>query len=272
MKFSVKTLTVTCVAIAFALSSCSDYQKVLKSSNYDKKYDLAVKYYQKKDYFKAATLLEDILPIVRGTARAEKVFYYYAYCQYGMGEFLMAAYHFENFVKTFPSSQYTEECMYMTAFCYNLDSPNYSLDQTNTYKAINEIQLFVNKYPHSSRIQQCNDLMDKLRAKLEIKAFEIAKLYFNMEDYKSSIYTYRNLIKDFPDTKYREESLFMILKSSYLFGYNSVETKKHERLKSAVEAFNAYMDAFPSGKYQKDAQNIFDNTVKQIEKVKKTNS
>jgi outer membrane protein assembly factor BamD len=273
MKIRLIRFSLVALSIVLVLASCSEYQKTLKSNNYDVKYDMAVKYYDKKDYFRASTLLEELLPISRATQKAEKIFYYYAYTQYYLGEYQMAAYHFDNFVRTYPKSTYTEECNYMVAYCYYLDSPNYSLDQSNTAKAINEIQLFINRYPSSSRVKECNEIMDKLRQKLETKSFENAELYFNMEEYKSSIFAFRNMLKDFPDTQYREKSMFYILKSSYLLGINSVEEKKSERLKAAVEAYNAYVDAFSNGgKYLKEAQIIFENSVKQIDKLKKNNS
>ena len=229
-------------------------------------------YYEKQDYFRASSLLEELLPIFRGTQKAEKVLYYYAFSQYHMGEYLMAAYYFENFVKTYPNSVYAEECLYLTAECYFNDSPVYSLDQTNTYKAINQIELFVSRYSQSTRITGCNDMLDKLRVKLETKAFETARLYYNMEDFKASTYEFRNLLKDFPDTKYREEATFFILKANYNYANNSILQKKGDRLRSAIEAYNQYVDAYPSGKYLKDAQEIFDKSLKQIEKLPKSNS
>lgn len=253
---------------ALIFSSCSKYQKLLKSTDYEKKYDAAVNYYNDKDYYKAQPLLEELVSIYRGTKKAEKIYYYYAYCHYGQGEYELASYHFDNFVKTFSNSELAEECMYMKAYCYYINSPTASLDQTNTYKAINEMQLFVNLYPKSTRVKECNELMDGLRNKLETKNFDNAKLYYNMEDYKSAVYAFKNVLKDFPDTKYREEILFLIMKANYLYANNSIETKKSERYHAAIDAHNVLIETYPKTKYLKDAENIFDNALKQIEKLK----
>lgn len=257
--------------LAFLLVvSCSKYQRLLKSSNYEKKYEAAVKYYEKQDYFRASTLLEELIPIFKGTKKSEKVYYYYAASQYGMGEYLMAAYHFENFIRTFPSSDSAEVCQYKIAYCYYLDSPVYSLDQTNTFKAITQIEIFINKYPKSLLVKDCNGLIDVLRDKLERKAYENATLYFNMEDFKASFTEFRNLLKDFPDSKYREEAFFMVFKASYQYAYYSIEEKKYDRFQASIEAFHSYMDLFPSGKYVKDAVPLFDHAVKQLEKLPKS--
>lgn len=259
-------------AIVLSFFSCSEYQKVLKSTNYDTKFEMGVKYFDKKDYFRASSLFEELLPIFKGTRKAEKVLYYYAYCQYHMGDYMMSAYYFESFVRTYSNSEFAEECLYMSAESYSFDSPVYSLDQSNTYKAISQIELFVSRYPQSARIKGCNELLDKLRIKLETKAFEQAKLYYNTEEYKASTWEFRNLLKDFPDTKYREEAYLFILKSNYNYASNSILEKKKERFQLTVESYNQYVDAFPSGKYLKEAQGIFESTVKQIEKVSRTNS
>ena len=103
----------------------------------------------------------------------------------------------------------SEEVAFMNAHCYYLESPSYSLDATNTYKAIGELQYFIDKYPNSERVDKCNSLIDNLRDKLENKAFHNAKLYYDREDF--SRFALNNVVNDFPDTDYREEAFFLIL-------------------------------------------------------------
>ena len=139
-------------AIFALLVSCSDYQRVMKGKDYDAKFDMALKYYNKKNYYKAFPLFEELMAIYRGTAKAERTYYYYAYCNYYSGDYESAAFDFDNFTRTFPNSEYAEECSFMHANCFYEDSPGYSLDQTNTFKAIEQLQLFADRYPHSSRL------------------------------------------------------------------------------------------------------------------------
>ena len=154
-------------AVIFSLVSCSKYQRLLKSSDFEAKYKAAVDYYNKKDYYRSLQLLEELIALYRGTAKGEDVYYYYAKSNYGISDYLTAAYHFETFTKTFPSSPRAEECAYLNAYCYYLDSPVSSLDQDNTMQAIQQFQLFVNHYPQSEKVADCNRLMDELRFKLE---------------------------------------------------------------------------------------------------------
>jgi outer membrane protein assembly factor BamD len=250
------------------MAGCSDYQKLLKTTDLDKKYDGAIKYYNEKDYVRALPLLEELVTAYKATKKAEKVSYYFAYTNYGLEDYTMASYHFDNFTKNFPNSDYTEECYFMSAYCHYLDSPGPSLDQTNTYKAISELQLFIDKYPTSPRIAKCNELIDHLRAKLEDKTYATAKLYYNMEYYKAAVTCFKIVMKDFPDTRYKEDCLFLTEKAFYLFAKNSIETKKAERYKAAMEAYQPFIEKFPKSKYLKEAAAMYTEAAKQIEKLK----
>lgn len=237
-------------------SSCSKFQKILKSNDHAAKYEAALKYYEKKDYFRTIQLLDELIYIYRGTNKAEKIMYIYAYCYYNEEDYIMAAYHFASFVEVFPRSEFAEECQYMSALCKYKDSPHFTLDQTSTVEAIKDFQLFVNVYPKSTRIEECNTLMDELRQKLEKKAFQISYLYFKIESYKSSIIAFKNLLKDFPDTKYREESMFYIVKANYIYASKSIDAKKKERYTAAVEAFKNMKNIYTEGKYFNLAKEI----------------
>lgn len=247
------------------VTSCSKYEKLLKSTDYEKKFEAAVKYYEDKNFSKAYPLLEEMLGLYRGTEKAEKVYYYYAYCNYYMGDYVFAAYHFKNFYKTYPLSKYAEECLYMNAYCYYLESSDPTLDQTNTIAAINELQLFIDRFPESTkRVADANELIDKLRYKLEYKAYLNAKTYFKTMHYKAAYVSIQNVLKDYPGSKFTEELLFLSLKSHYLYATNSIEKKKEERLRATVEAYYAFIDKFPNSQYNKDAQDIYDSTLKQL--------
>ena len=239
----------------------------MKGKDYDAKFDMALKYYNKKNYYKAFPLFEELMSIYRGTAKAERTYYYYAYCNYYSGDYESAAYDFDNFARTFPSSEYAEECAFMHANCFYEDSPIYSLDQTNTIKAIDKLQLFADRYPKSSRLPKCNEMIDELRFKLETKDFENAKLYYGTSQYKSAVTAFKNLTNDYPGTKYHEESMFMILKSQYQYAENSIESKKQERMQQAITFYNEFSNSYSESKFRKDANSIAESIRKKLEKI-----
>jgi outer membrane protein assembly factor BamD len=238
------------------LSSCSKYQKLLKSTDNDLKYEQAIKFYEKKDYYRALQLFDQLNAFFKGTEKAERIAYYYAYCYYNQDDYLMGSYYFKRFSTNYPKSAYAEECTYMGAYCNYQESPRYSLDQTSTYDAIKELQLFINMYPESEKVAKANTLIDELRAKLEKKAYEIGMLYYKMYDYKAAIVTFKNVIKDFPDTPHREDLLYYILKSNYKYAANSIATKRKERYTATIESFDDLVSSYPKSIYLKEARQM----------------
>lgn len=253
------------VLILVVSTSCSEYQKLIKSSDYELKFEKAVEYYENEDYYKSQSLLEELRSIYRGTDKAEKINYYQAYCSYGLGELSLAAYLFKDFARQYPSNEHVEEVEYLAAYCYYLISPEPSLEQTYTKAAIQEMQIFIEKYPESEKRAEAQELIDKLQYKLETKAFNNAYLFFNIGDYKAAITSMKLVLSDFPDTEYREEILFTIVKSSFLLAENSVESKKKERYKNTINAYLSFIDNFPESKKQKEAERYYNNSIKFIE-------
>ena len=252
------------------LASCSKYQKILKSTDLNLKFEKAVAYYEKDDFNRALPLLEELSTAFRGSAKAEEVNYYYAYCHYSLGEHLMASYLFDTYTQTFPSGRHTEECQYMTAYCYYLESPIYKLDSKNTYKAINQLQLFTNLYPKSERVKECNNLMDELREKLAKKAFHNANQYYITEYHKSAIIAFKNVLIDFPGSKYEEEIYFLIIESSFQLAKKSIITKKQERLESTIDAYQEFAEKYPESNFIKQANSTEQKTLKLIETLKQS--
>ncbi len=246
------------ILLAFILlSSCDGYNKLLKSKDFEEKYKAAVTYYDAKDYFKAQQLFDELLVVYRGTPRAEEVFFKYAYTYYHLNDYITAASYFQRYAATFPKSVKSEEAFYMSAFCKYLDSPKFSLDQTSTYDAIQQLQTFVNVFPASDSIARCNQLIDELRFKLEKKAFEKAKLYHTTGYDRSAITALTLFVKNHPGSVYREESLFLILDASYRYASKSVALKKGERMQETILAYQTLKAAFPESKYIIAANGIY---------------
>jgi len=260
-----KSLFLFLILLVFLSNSCS-FQKVLKSDDAEKKYDCAIKLYNEKDYSRALQLFDQLMGITKATEKSERIYYYYAYCYFYQKDYTLASYYFKRYCTNFPNSKNAEECSYMGAYCNYMNSPDFTLDQTSTYDAIKDLQLFINMYPKSARLSECNDLIDKLRDKLESKDFRIAKLYFRMDDYVAAITSMNNIIKEYPDTKRKEEILFLIFKSYHKFAIESVENKKKERHQKAVSAYNDFITQFPESTYIDEAKGLKEKSQKELEK------
>jgi outer membrane protein assembly factor BamD len=250
--------------LSSVIISCSPYQKLLKSSDSELKYTKALEYYENGKYQPAQQLFEQIQAYYKGSDKAEKIAYYNATCYYKQKDYILAGYYYRAFSSNYTGSVYSEEALYLSAYCSYLDSPRSSLDQTSTTEAISSLQLFVNQYPKSIRVPECNKLIDELRAKLEKKDIDIAMLYYKMSDYKASIVSLNNVLKDYPDTKSKELILYSILQAKYQYAINSVYDKRRERLNDAMAAYDEIVAGFPVGEYSEKSLAIKNNISKEL--------
>lgn len=256
--------------IIIAFAGCkSKFEKLRASNDTAKKYREAVRLYEKKDYNKALGLFDDLVTKYRGTAEAEDLSYYFAYTHYKLRDYTTARYHFKTFADTYASSAKAEECRFMAAYCFYLESPTFSLDQENTIKAIEALQLFINLYPKSERVAEASKLISNLRDKLETKSYANAKLFLDIGDYKSAVIAFRNSAREFPDTKYAEEMEFLTIKAQALYAKASFEIKQEERYNEAIQLYNEFVQNYPSSKYLKEAEEIKKSSEKAIIDVKK---
>lgn len=246
------------------LSSCS-YQKILKKGTVDEKYEKAMQLYEAKDYARALQLYDQLTGAMRATDKAQKIAYNYAYCYYNQRDYTLAAYYFKRYANNYPNSPEAEECNFMSAYCNYQNSPEYSLDQSATYEALKDLQLFTNTYPNSKRVSECNDLIDQLRLKLELKDYKIAKMYYRMEDFAAAIQMFNNILKDFPDSPHREEIMFLIVKAYYRFAIESIAEKQKQRHTKAMEAYTEFKTQYPSSVYLAEAQAMNQKTKAELD-------
>ena len=247
------------------LNGCkSEFEQIRTSGDVKKIYAKALEYYQAEEWQKSQTLLEMIIPNVRGTKEAEDVFFKYAYSFYNLQSYTSASYHFKTFANTYGASPLREEAEFMSAYAQYQESPTFRLDQGNTNQAIEEFEFFVNSYPDSKRVAECNKLIDQLRSKLETKAFEEGKLYFNLRYYQSAVSSFENLLKDFPETKNAEEVRLMILRSYYDLAVNSILDKREERFKECRRLSAEFLERYPKSVSLREVQSIQDNSNKQL--------
>ena len=251
------------VAIAgsiLLLSGCGEYEKLLKGRDFQKKYDTGVSLYEEGEFVKAGTLFDQVANIYRGTTKADTVKYYQAKSYYGQRDYMMAGHYFSELSATYANSVYMEEADFMVAYCFYKQSPRPQLDQTSTFRAITAMQMFMVKYPNSERLNQSQEIIVEMSDKLVEKSFISAKLYYDLGYYKSAIIALRNSLIEYPETRFREELLFMILKSSYLLADGSIPSKQRERFQAAVDEYYSFIGEFPEGTHSKEATRMYENS------------
>ncbi|MCB0372836.1 MAG: outer membrane protein assembly factor BamD [Muricauda sp.] len=249
-----------CLA-AILLTSCSEYQKVLKNTDVAAKYDLAEKLYNEGDYKRAVRLFEQIAPKYIGKPQGERVMFFFADSYYKTKDYYLSAYQFERFTKSYPRSDKIQEASFLGAKSNYQLSPKYSLDQSETDKALSKLQTFINTYPNSEFFEEANTMAGELTAKKEKKQLEIAKQFnklgeFNLPILVSAITALDNFITDNPGSIYREEALYYRIEATTNLAMNSTEDKRQERLQDALNSYNNLIKYFPETKFKKDADRL----------------
>jgi outer membrane protein assembly factor BamD len=253
-----------------------DFHKLEKGTDLNAKYDKAVAYYDSADYVKAQMLFDELYSVMRNTEKSENIAYYLAYCDFNMNDYVMAGYLFRSYFKTYPTSSRASECLYMSAYCHYKLAPPWSLDQEDTYAAIDEFQYYIQMFPNdTAHIHECNKLVDQLHSRLEKKAYMNAKMYYQIADYKAAITSFELLLHDYPDTHYREDANYFILESKYYLAINSVDAKKEDRITDAINACNDFLKLYTISEYTGEVKQTLDKALKVQEKLakdKKTNT
>lgn len=268
-----KRLLLWITAIILATSSItgckSKFEKLRAGNDNARKYQEAINLYNDKKYTKALILFDDLSNKYRGRSENEDILYYLAYTNYRLRDYTSARFQFKNFTDGYPNSIRSEECRFMAAYCYYLESPTYSLDQTNTLNAIESLQLFINLYPKSDRAEEAARFIQDLRDKLEQKSYANAKLYLDIGDYQSAVIAFKNSLRDYPDTKYAEEMEFLMIRAQYLYALNSSERRQEGRFTESITYAEDFASSYPESKFIQQAENYKKDSQKNIESVRK---
>ena len=273
--FNLKILSIFLIAILF--TACGEYNKILKSTDLNVKFEYAKKYFDEGKYSRTATLLEEIVQMMRSTSRGEEALYLLAQSNYKMKDYATASEYFRTYYTTYPKGEYAELSRFYSAYGLYLDSPDPRLDQSDTYKSMEQFQDFIEWYPQSELRDEAQKSLFELQEKLAMKELLAVRLYYNLGDYTigfsfpggnylSCVITAQNAILSYPFSKYREEFMYYIFKSKYEMAIQSVDEKKDFRNRDVIDEYFTYTNEFPSGKYLKELKKLYENVDKEINK------
>lgn len=245
--------------------------KKVTFETFEMNYEKALKYYANQQYLSAARLFEELYPLSLGTPVADTLLFLFADCYYKNKDYELAAFHFKDYAKHYPGTPQAEEAHFLCVKSVFEVSPVYSVDQSSTLYAIDEMDLFIKTYPYSPHVEECNQMLDLLREKLAQKDFEIAKLYYNTDHYQAAQIAIKNFLKEYPNSKYAHEAVYMLVKNNHEYAKKSVSSKKKERYQACVDAYKIMQAQYPNSGYYMDAKKLADDALQQINKIKNNN-
>jgi len=257
------------VLLTLSLASCSDYQKLLKSTDYELKWTKANEFYEQKKYQKAIDLLDELQAIHKGTNRAEQTLFMLANSYYNKKDYFTSSQYFESYYKTYPKGLFTEDCRFLSGKSAFLNSPDPRLTQEETVKAMDQLNTFLDYYPESDKKEEVTKMLTQLQEKLVYKQLLNSQLYFNLgnylgNNYLSCILTANNTLLDYPVSKYREDLSFLVLNSRYMMATQSLEEIKIERFRATIDEYYTFINEYPESKYKKEVGNILKQCQKYI--------
>ena len=256
------------LGIVIFLSGCrSEFEAIRTSNNPEMTLAKANEYYLAEEYQRAQTLYELVIAPYRGQAEAEQIAYRYAYTYYYTEQYVLASYYFKQFATTYGGSSLREEADFMSAYSNYQLSPVYRLDQSYSVKAIDAFEEFANRYPESERVAQANSLIDEMRAKMELKDFESARLYMTTERYDAALTSFGNVLKDYPETKRAEEIRYLMAKVQYEFTSRSFRARKPERLRATIELAENFINRYPDSQYTEEVTKYLNQSIEELKEL-----
>ncbi len=250
------------LATLMLCSGCTEYTKVLKSTDINYKYDYAKRAYDQGKWVQTSTILTDLITPLRGGPKGEEALYLLAMSHYNNKDYMNAGVYFKSYYQRYPKGKYAEDCRFYAGYGYYLDSPDPQLDQTETLQGIKELQSFIDYFPRSERVQQAQQAMFELQDKLTLKELQNAQLYYNLgsymgNNYQSAVIVAENALKTYPYTKYREQLEMIKLKAKFQEARQSVDEKKAERFRDVIDEYYSFINNFPDTSNRHEADNIF---------------
>ncbi|MBO4977634.1 MAG: outer membrane protein assembly factor BamD [Muribaculaceae bacterium] len=250
------------IVVAVTLCSCGEYQRVLKSDDYELKFNYAKRAYEEKRYVQAATLLRDCITVFKGYEKAEESLYLLGMSHYENHDYASSGAYLRSYYTRYPHGRYAEPARFFCGYGYYLDSPDPQLDQTGTIKAIEELQGFLDYFPRSEKVSIAQNAIFELQDKLTLKQLQNAQLYYNLgnymgNNYESAVIVARNAVRDYPYSKYKEDLEMLILKARYAEAANSIEERKAERFRDVVDEYYSFINNYPDSPNRSEADNIY---------------
>lgn len=241
---------------------CTEYSKVIKSKDPDYKFEYAKKAYDQRKYLQAATVLNDVITPLRGSSKGEEALFLLGMSYYENKDYLNSGVYFKTYYNRYPKGKYAELSRFYSGYGYYLSSPDPQLDQTNTVKAIEELQGFLDYFPRSDKVTIAQNAIFELQDKLTLKELQNAQLYYNLgnflgNNYRAAIITAQNAMKNYPYSKYREDFEMLILKSKFQEADQSIDEKKEDRFREVIDEYYSFINNYPDSKNKKEAENIY---------------
>lgn len=253
-----KSFFLALAVLALAAASCkTEYEILLEGNDADAKFAAAFDYFNQGKYSRSAQLFESLSAVTNGTERDDTVQFYWGLSNYRFKDYYTAEANFSSFIASHPFSPFAQDAQYYRIDCMYRETLRYELDQKPTNLAISAISQYLNDYPETPYRPICTNMLTELNGRLDRKAYENARLYYKMEDYRAASVALKNVLKDDSENIYREDILYYIAMSSYKFASMSVPEKQRERYMAFVDDYLNFVGEYEQSDYRRELDGLY---------------
>ncbi|MAP71323.1 MAG: hypothetical protein CMF81_05565 [Candidatus Marinimicrobia bacterium] len=194
-------------AIFFSFSiifyGCSS-NKFIRDIDYEAEFEKGKLALSNKKYVRAQDHFNTVVIGASHTELGDDALFYLGETYYYMGDKLLAIAEYDRLIRRMSFSPYVEKARYRICESYVILSPKYFRDQTYSEKAIEKLQEFIDDYPNSDKREEAQSNIKILRNKLSRKVYDTGILYIKMEEYKSALIAFKQVVDLYYDSEYNE--------------------------------------------------------------------
>ncbi len=209
----IKTIYFLLILISLGIGVSCAGKKPIEQLSLEERYKRGQEFLENKKYYKAQQEFQIIVLSGSHTELGDDAQFYLAESYFKNKEYILAIAEYERLTRKMKFSPYVENCRWRICQAYVAESPNYYHDQSNTEKALQKLQEFIEEYPDSEYRSDVNNTVSELRNKLAKKIFESALMYIKLRAYDSAIVAYEDLLRQYYDTDLAEEAHAGIIRS-----------------------------------------------------------
>ncbi|MGL4347198.1 MAG: outer membrane protein assembly factor BamD [Chitinophagaceae bacterium] len=260
------------LVVAFAMTACSEYQKILKSNDFSYKLKMGKKYYAEKQYDKAEELLQSVLPAYKGTEQYRDIYLLYCMCSYYQQDYGNAQKLFHEYLDNNQgvADSVREQLSFLKSYAAYQQILSYQLDQENTNNALVELISFISEFPNSDKKKEAMELISKCRQQLEEKDFYISYLYYQIEQYKAANIMFTEMVDRYSISDFIDKYDYYKILSMYKYANKSITARKEQRYRDLLAECLLFEQQYANSKYFKEVKRIENQSQEYLNKLLKS--
>ncbi len=227
--------------------------------------------YEDGKYTAAITYFQGVFSFGRTHQWASDAQLYLARAYRENKEYLLAANEYERFTKIYRADPRLARVNFEWAETYSKMSPAAPLDQSDTKRAIQEFQLFIDRFPNDPLVTEAQQKIVDLRTKLAEKQYLTAQLYERRELFEAAALSFESVFDLYPDTPWAQPALVGAIKMYIAFSDQSIALRQPERLRAAIKNYDRLIQIFEPSEHHKEAEGYYEEAQAKLDALQEAN-